>query len=74
LKTANLCEMEVTGLPLRSSKKWSRCFFHFSSDMPTFASNWKYNPQKRKSDYEKNDANADIAIKNVKIQPTLNVV
>ena len=33
-----------------------------------------YNPQKRKSEYEKNDANADIAIKNVKIQPTLNVV
>jgi len=33
-----------------------------------------YNPLKRKSDYEKNDANADIAIKNVKIQPTLNVV
>jgi hypothetical protein len=24
--------------------------------MPTFAENWKYNPQKRKSDYEKNDA------------------
>jgi len=42
--------------------------------MPTFANNWKYNPQKRKSDYEKNDANADIAIKNVKIQPTLSVV
>jgi len=30
--------------------------------------------KKRKSEYEKNDANADIAIKNVKIQPTLSVV
>ena len=37
-------------------KKWSRRFFHFSFDIPTFAGNWKYNPQKRKSDYEKNDA------------------
>lgn len=29
-------DMEVTDLSLRSSKKWSRCFFHFSCKFRTF--------------------------------------